>query len=96
MPLFIKLTKFDFNFKICCMLGLMSDKPLLISSLIEHSSKYHAKTEIVYRDTRGLIKRTNYEDSYNRINRLANALIEAGIKLGDRIGTLAWSNLRHF
>ena len=28
------------------MLGLMSEQQLLISSLIEHSGKYHGKTEI--------------------------------------------------
>ena len=29
------------------MLGLMTDKPLLISSLIEYAAKYHGDTEIV-------------------------------------------------
>ena len=29
------------------MLGLMMDKPLLISSVLEHASKYHGGSEIV-------------------------------------------------
>ncbi len=77
------------------MLGLMSDEPLLISSLIEHSSRYHGKTEIVYRLSNGEVDRTNYLKTHKTIKKLANSLIEMGIKLGDRLGTLAWSNLSH-
>ena len=77
------------------MLGLMSDEPLLISSLIEHSSRYHGKTEIVYRLSNGEVNRTNYLRTHKTIKKLANSLTEMGIKLGDRLGTLAWSNLSH-
>ncbi|MBF96929.1 MAG: 3-methylmercaptopropionyl-CoA ligase [Alphaproteobacteria bacterium MarineAlpha9_Bin4] len=77
------------------MLGLMSNKNLLISSLIEHSSEYHADTEIVHRVSNGNIEKTNYKETNIRIRRLASALTRMGIKLGDRLGTIAWSNLRH-
>ena len=77
------------------MLGLMSDQQLLISSLIEHSGKYHGQTEIVDFDSEGKIHKTNYSDTLIRVKKLANSLKNLDINLGDRIGTLAWSNLRH-
>ena len=77
------------------MLGLMSDQQLLISSLIEHSGKYHGQTEIVDCDAKGKIHKTNYSDTLIRVKKLANSLKKLNVNLGDRIGTLAWSNLRH-
>ncbi len=77
------------------MLGLMSDQQLLISSLIEHSGKYHGQTEIVDCDSAGKIHKTNYYDTLLRVKKLANSLKNLNVDLGDRIGTLAWSNLRH-
>lgn len=77
------------------MLGLMSKKQLLISSLIEHSSRYHANTEIVERLSNGAIKKTTYNNIHKRMKQIAAWLINNNIKLGDRIATLAWSNQRH-
>ena len=54
------------------MLGLMSKKNLLISSLIEHSSQYHPDTEIVYRAENAKIAKTNYKQTDLRIRKLAN------------------------
>ena len=78
------------------MLGLMSEQQLLISSLIEHSGKYHGQTEISYCLPNGTIKKTNYKKTLFRIKKLARGLLKLNVKLGDKIGTLAWSNLRHF
>ncbi len=78
------------------MLGLMQDRPLLISSLIEFAALYHGKTEIVSRSVEGPIHRYTYRDLANRSKQLANALTRLGVKLGDRIGTLAWNTYRHF
>ena len=77
------------------MLGLMSDQQLLISSLIEHSGQYHGQTEIVDCDSAGKIYKTNYYDTLLRVKKLANSLKNLNVDFGDRIGTLAWSNLRH-
>ncbi|MBP7064347.1 3-(methylthio)propionyl-CoA ligase [Ferrovibrio sp.] len=78
------------------MLGLMQDRPLLISSLIEFAALYHGKTEIVSRSVEGPVHRYTYRDLANRSKQLANALTRLGVKLGDRIGTLAWNTYRHF
>ena len=77
------------------MLGLMSNKNLLISSLIEHSSDYHPFTEISHRLADGKIEKTNYKETNLRSRKLAQSLISMGVNLGDRITTIAWSNLRH-
>ena len=74
------------------MQGLMSDQPLLISSLIEYAARYHGKTEIVSRTTNGGEERSNYEETHLRSKKLAQALIKLGAKIGDRItlGTMSF------
>src|SRR3546814_7470973 len=73
------------------MLGLIQDRPLLISSLIEYAALYHGDTEIVTRTVEGPIHRYGYRGLRDRSKQLANALTKLGVKPGDRIGTLARS-----
>lgn len=77
------------------MLGLMQDKPLLISSLIDHAAKYHPDGEIVVRTVEGPLHRTNYREVARRSKQLANALKALGVAQGERVGTLAWNTHRH-
>ena len=78
----------------------MMQRPLLISSLIEHAAQNHAQTEIISRTIEGgatfTLHRSNYGDTCKRAKRLANALTRLGVKTGERIGTLAWNGYRHF
>jgi 3-(methylthio)propionyl---CoA ligase len=78
------------------MLGLMSERPLLVSSLIEHAARYHGDIEIVSRLVDGSIHRCSYGEAARRSKQLANALVRLGIEPGDRVGTLAWNTHRHF
>ncbi|HKX11273.1 MAG TPA: 3-(methylthio)propionyl-CoA ligase [Stellaceae bacterium] len=78
------------------MRGLMMDGPLLIQTLLDHAAQYHADTEIVSRTNEGPIHRYTYAEAERRSKRLANALRRLGIKLGDRVGTLAWNGYRHY
>ena len=77
------------------MLGLMQDRPLLISTLIEHASRYHPATEIVSRTCEGSIVRSSWAEISRRAARLAHALRAMGVKPGDRVATLAWNTHRH-
>src|SRR5450759_5283376 len=77
------------------MLGLMMNMPLTISSLIRHADRHHGDTEIVSRTVEGPIHRYTYRDAHARSRRVANALTRLGVKVGDRIGTLAWNDFRH-
>ena len=78
------------------MLGVMSERPLLISAILTHAATYHSDTEIVSRTVEGAIHRYSYAEAERRSKRLARALLRLGIKHGDRIGTLAWNTFRHF
>jgi acyl-CoA synthetase (AMP-forming)/AMP-acid ligase II len=77
------------------MLGLMQNRPLLISNIVDYVATWHAETEIVSRDPKGVMHRSNYGEVALRAKRLANALQALGIAPGDRIATLAWNSCRH-
>ncbi|MBO6826317.1 MAG: long-chain-fatty-acid--CoA ligase [Sneathiella sp.] len=77
------------------MLGLVQDRPLLISSLIEYAALNHGDVEIVSRSVEGPIHRTNYREVNLRAKKMAQALTKLGVEFGDRIGTLAWNGYRH-
>ena len=75
----------------------MMQQPLLISSLIEHAIVTHPNAEIVSRQVEGGIFRYTYGQAAARAKQLANALTQKlSIKVGDRIGTLAWNTYRHY
>jgi fatty-acyl-CoA synthase len=75
--------------------GLMQDRPLLISSLIEHAATFHPDAEIVSRLPEGGTHRTTWSGLADTARQLANALHKLGIQQGDRVGTLAWNSYRH-
>ena len=77
------------------MLGLMSDRPLLISAIITHAATFHGNVEIVSRTVEGPIHRYTYRDAERRSKQLARALLRLGIEPGDRVATLAWNTFRH-
>jgi fatty-acyl-CoA synthase len=77
------------------MLGLMQQRPLLISSLLDYSERYHAGTEIVSRSVEGPLHRSNWGAIAARARRVANALHRLGVVHSDRIATLAWNHNRH-
>ncbi len=78
------------------MRGLMMDRPLMISRLLQHAADYHAQTQVVYREHDGAIIRYSYREANARACRLAQAVIALGVKLGERVATLAWNTHRHF
>ena len=78
------------------MRGMMMAQPLLITGLIQYAARYHADTEIVTKTVEGPIHRYTYAAAYARIQQLAHALDELGVKPGDRLATMAWNGHRHF
>ena len=77
------------------MLGLMQDWPLLCHRIIDHAATFHGGREIVSRSVEGPIARTNWGEIHGRSLRVAQALDRMGVKLGDRVATLAWNTARH-
>jgi fatty-acyl-CoA synthase len=76
-------------------MGRMMSQPLLISSLIKHADRYYGNIEVVSRRVEGDIHRYTYSDCHKRSKQLANALNKLGVKMGDRVATLAWNGYRH-
>ena len=75
----------------------MMNRPLLISSLLEHALVAYPHQTIISRAVEGGIHRYSYADAAGRAKQLANALEKKlGIQQGDRIGTLAWNTYRHY
>src|SRR3954471_11883985 len=77
------------------MRGLMQDWPLLLHRVIDHAAIQHGGREVVTRSIEGPMHRTNYADIRGRALRVAKRLERDGLKLGDRVGTLAWNTWRH-
>ncbi|HEY7458167.1 MAG TPA: AMP-binding protein, partial [Xanthobacteraceae bacterium] len=77
------------------MLGLMQEWPLLCHKIIDHAAIHHPRRPIVTRSVEGPIVTTTYRDVRQRALRLAKRLDKDGIRLGDRVATLAWNTWRH-
>jgi fatty-acyl-CoA synthase len=75
--------------------GLMMDRPLLISAIIEHAAAQFGDTTIVSRETHGPIFRYTYAECAVRVRRLANALRHLGLDAGASVASIAWNNHRH-
>ena len=76
--------------------GLMMDRPLLISDLLRFARRNHPAVELVSVQGDGSIYRTNYGETYGRVCQLGHALRKLGVQPGDRLGTLAWNDHRHY
>ena len=75
--------------------GLMMERPLLLSGVIEHAAKQFGDVEVVSRETHGPLHRYSYADCAARSRKLANALRALGLLPGSVVGSIAWNNHRH-
>ena len=55
-------------------LGLMQQRPLLISNLVDYAAEWHGGREIVSRDPEGAFHRSTFAEIATRAKRIANAL----------------------
>ncbi|MFM0519895.1 MULTISPECIES: 3-(methylthio)propionyl-CoA ligase [Caballeronia] len=77
------------------MFGSMMDRPLLVSSLLEHAERQFGDSEIVSREKSGALHRYTFRDAARRARQLARALAQLGVKNGSRVASLAWNDHRH-
>jgi fatty-acyl-CoA synthase len=77
------------------MLGLMQDWPLLCHRVIDHAATFHPERQVISRSVEGPFHTTNYANLRKRALRVAQRLDKSGLKLGDRVATLAWNTWRH-
>ena len=77
------------------MLGLMQDWPLLCHRVIDHAAVNHGGRAVISRSVEGPIHTTNYVALRARALKVAQRLERDGVRLGDRVATLAWNTWRH-
>ncbi len=73
----------------------MMQVPLSVNHFLERGRQLFGEREIVSRLPDKSITRTNYIGLYDRARRLAAALVDAGVKPGEAVGTLMWNSIWH-
>ncbi|MES2034672.1 MAG: long-chain-fatty-acid--CoA ligase [Pseudomonadota bacterium] len=77
------------------MQGLMQPSALTVDTILDHAKRWHGDREVVTRSVEGPIVRTTYAQIHERAKRVSNALLGLGVRVGDRVATLAWNSGRH-
>jgi 3-(methylthio)propionyl---CoA ligase len=77
------------------MRGLMQDWPLLCHRIIDHAATCHPERQVVSRTVEGPMLATTYAGLRARALKVAQRLDRDGVRLGDRVATLAWNTWRH-
>ncbi|MEM8769734.1 MAG: AMP-binding protein, partial [Pseudomonadota bacterium] len=72
----------------------MQHTPLLMSNILDRGAKVAPNEEIVTATENG-VRRQTYKETRDRAHQLAHALKDAGINVGDRVGTFMWNGSRH-
>jgi fatty-acyl-CoA synthase len=78
--------------------GLMQDDfPLTLHHILRRLRHSDPRAEVVTLGEGGVRTRMTFAESAERIDRLARVLTtRLGVRQGDRVGTFAWNNQRHF
>ncbi len=69
--------------------------PLLLTGILDRAAKLFPNVEIVSVRPDGSRHRSNYRNVRQRAQRLSAALLQAGIRNGDRVATLMWNQQEH-
>jgi fatty-acyl-CoA synthase len=77
------------------MRALMQDWSLTLDKIFDHAARWHGDREVVTRSVEGPITRSTYADLHRRAKQVSHALLEAGVKPGDRVATMGWNSDRH-
>jgi fatty-acyl-CoA synthase len=68
---------------------------LTVDKFLDHAAKWHPDAEISQGDAGRVAARIGYAQLRERSNRMSGALLALGMRIGDRIGTLAWNTQHH-
>ena len=72
----------------------MQHTPLLMHTILDRGAIVAPNEEIVTATENG-VRRQTYKETRDRAHQLAHALKDAGIEVGDRVGTFMWNGSRH-
>jgi fatty-acyl-CoA synthase len=73
----------------------MMSSPLLLTGILERAAKIFPNVEIISARADGSRHRSNYAEVHRRAKQLSAALLQAGIRNGDRVATLMWNQQEH-
>ncbi|HJS88343.1 MAG TPA: AMP-binding protein [Steroidobacteraceae bacterium] len=68
---------------------------LTVDKFLEHAAKWHGATCVVSTAAVGAADRITYRELRERCQKLSGAMFDQGLKLGDRVATLAWNTQDH-
>jgi fatty-acyl-CoA synthase len=74
---------------------MQDDFPLNLHHIRRRMGSCHPDAEVVTLTDHGTV-RASYGEISERVDRLARVLATLGVNEGDRVGTFAWNNQRHF
>jgi acyl-CoA synthetase (AMP-forming)/AMP-acid ligase II len=72
----------------------MQRRPLLMHQLLERGPRVAPNEQIITATADG-VRRQTYRETRDRAHQLAHALHDAGVRVGDRVGTFMWNGARH-
>ncbi|MHB1537361.1 MAG: long-chain fatty acid--CoA ligase [Solirubrobacteraceae bacterium] len=75
--------------------GLMQDFPLTLEHLRRRMSDCHPHATVASLTAEGVAS-ASFGEVADRVDRLARVLWRLGVRRGERVGTFAWNNQRHF
>ena len=77
------------------MKSTMMSSPLLLTGILARAAKIFPDVEIVSVRPDGSRQRSNYAEVNKRARQLSAALLQGGIRNGDRVATLMWNQQEH-
>ena len=72
----------------------MQEAPLLLSGLLEHGRTVYATSKVLTWEGDGA-REASFAEVGERAHRLAGALQQLGVQIGDRVGTFLWNSQEH-
>jgi len=75
--------------------GLMMDYPLTLSTIFRRAETLFRRQEIAWRTADKTVHRYTCADFADRARRLAQVLLDLGLRPGDRVATLGWNHGPH-
>ena len=75
--------------------GAMQDFPLTLDRFLDHAAKWSPDAEVVTAGEGGRIARIGYAGLRRRSLKASGVLARLGVRVGDRVATLAWNTQAH-